>query len=104
AQYYESISRVDSGLGRLIEILKKAGKFGDTLIIYISDNGAPFPGAKTTVYEPGLNLPCVVRHPKAKRRGTVNEALVSWVDITPTILDFAGVQNRRELAHFAESS
>jgi N-sulfoglucosamine sulfohydrolase len=95
AQYYESISRVDSGVGRLIEILKKAGKFDDTLIFYISDNGVPFPGAKTTVYEPGLNLPCIVRNPAAKKRGIVCEAFVSWVDITPTILDFAGVKPER---------
>jgi N-sulfoglucosamine sulfohydrolase len=91
AQYYESISRVDAGVGRLIEILKKAGKYDETLIIYISDNGVPFPGAKTTVYEPGLRLPCIVRNPDAKKHGLVSEAFVSWVDITPTILDFAGV-------------
>jgi N-sulfoglucosamine sulfohydrolase len=95
AQYYESISRIDQGVGRLIEILKKAGKFEDTLIIYMSDNGVPFPGAKTTVFEPGLNLPCIVRNPAAKKRGVVNEAFVSWVDITPTILDFAGVKGAR---------
>jgi N-sulfoglucosamine sulfohydrolase len=91
AQYYESISRVDSGLGRLIQILKKASHYDDTLIIYISDNGMPWPGAKTTVYESGLRLPCVVRNPSIKKRGVVSEAMVSWVDITPTILDFAGV-------------
>ena len=45
AQYYESISRADAGLGRLIEFLKQAGKYDDTLIVYISDNGMPFPGA-----------------------------------------------------------
>jgi N-sulfoglucosamine sulfohydrolase len=95
AQYYESISRVDSGVGRLVDILKKAGKFDETLIIYISDNGVPFPGAKTTVFEPGLNLPCIVRNPAAKKRGVVNTAFVSWVDITPTILDFAGVKPER---------
>lgn len=92
AQFYESISRVDTGVGRLIEILKKAGKFDDTLIIYISDNGVPFPGAKTTVYEPGLKLPCIVRNPAAKKRGVVSKAFVSWVDIAPTILDFADLQ------------
>ncbi len=95
AQCYESISRVDSGIGRLVEILKAAGKFDDTLIIYISDNGPPFPGAKTTMYEPGLNLPCIVRSPSAKKRGVVNEALISWVDLAPTILDFAGVKPAR---------
>ena len=92
AQYYESVSRVDSGLGRLVEILKRAGKYDDTLIIYISDNGIPFPGAKTTTYEPGLRLPCIVRNPYAEKRGIVSQAIVSWVDITPTILDFARVE------------
>lgn len=96
AQYYESISRIDSGVGRLIEILKNAGKFDATLIIYMSDNGVPWPGAKTTVYEPGLNLPCIVRNPAAKKRGVVNQAFVSWVDITPTILDFAGVESKEK--------
>ena len=100
AQYYESVSRADAGLGRLIEILKAAGKYDETLIIYISDNGIPFPGAKTTVYEPGLRLPCIVRDPGAKNRGAVSEAFVSWVDIAPTILDYAGVkQPRRAKMH-----
>jgi N-sulfoglucosamine sulfohydrolase len=75
-------------------VLKRAGKYDDTLIIYISDNGMPFPGAKTTTYEPGLRLPCIVRNPRAEKRGVVSEALVSWVDITPTILDFAGALPR----------
>jgi N-sulfoglucosamine sulfohydrolase len=92
AQYYESVSRADAGLGRLIEILQQAGKYDDTLIIYIADNGIPFPGAKTTVYEPGIRLPCVVRNPYARKRAVVNSAIVSWVDITPTILEFAGIE------------
>jgi N-sulfoglucosamine sulfohydrolase len=92
AQYYESISRIDSGVGRLVEILKKAGKFDNTLIIYMSDNGVPFPGAKTTVFEPGLKLPCIVRNPDTKKRGVISEAFISWVDITPTILDYASVK------------
>jgi len=57
AQYYESVSRVDQGVGRLIEVLKEAGKYENTLIIFISDHGIAFPGAKTTVYEPCLNSP-----------------------------------------------
>lgn len=89
AQYYESVSRADAGLGRLIEILKQAGKYDDTLIIFVSDNGIAFPGAKTGVYEPGIRLPCIVRNPEAKKRGVVSSALVSWVDLAPTILEFS---------------
>jgi N-sulfoglucosamine sulfohydrolase len=91
AQYYESVSRADAGLGRLVEILKQAGKYDHTLIIYISDNGSPFPGAKASVYEPGIRLPCVARNPASEKRGVVSQAMVSWVDLTPTILEFAGV-------------
>ncbi|MDO8684758.1 MAG: sulfatase [Armatimonadota bacterium] len=89
ARYYMSIEREDKGLIRLMEILKQTGKLDNTLIIYISDNGSPFPGAKTTLYEPGMRLPCVVRAPGQKKTGIVNNALISWTDITPTILDFA---------------
>ena len=67
AQYYESVSRVDQGLGRLVEILKRAGKYDDTLILFISDHGIAFPGAKTNVYEPGLRSPCIVRRPEIGR-------------------------------------
>jgi len=91
AQYYQSVSRLDQGLGRLVAILKEEGVYDDTLIIYISDHGKAFAGAKTTVYEPGLRSPCIVRNPYLKKRGIVSRALINWADLTPTILDFAGV-------------
>jgi N-sulfoglucosamine sulfohydrolase len=79
-------------VGRLVALLKELGLYDRTLILYLSDHGAAFPGAKTTVYEPGLRSPLIVRHPAASARGLVNRALVSWVDLTPTVLDFAGVE------------
>lgn len=99
AAYYASIQQADSGLVRLIQSLKDTGHWEDTLIIYISDNGMPFPGAKTNVYEPGVKLPCVVRNPDAEREGVVTDAMVTWADITPTILDFAGVAAKPEEFH-----
>lgn len=90
AQYYQSVSRMDQGLGRLFSILKEAGVYNNTVIIYISDNGIAFPGAKTTVYDPGIHLPCIVRTPWQTSRGITSDAMISWVDIAPTILDIAG--------------
>jgi N-sulfoglucosamine sulfohydrolase len=92
AQYYQAISRTDAGLARLVEILKEAGQYENTVIIFAADNGMAWPGAKTTIYEPGIKLPLVVRTPEQKRRGLTSEAMISWVDFTPTILDFAGVK------------
>ncbi len=91
AQYYQSISRLDRGIGRLISVLKEEGRYDDTVIIYISDNGAAFPEAKTTLYEPGMALPCIVRSPRHKNRGTACDGLITWADLAPTILGFAGV-------------
>ncbi len=95
AQYYQSISRIDQGLGRLVEVLQDAGKWEQTLVIYISDHGIAMPGAKTTVYEGGMRSPCVVRNPYETQRGVVSDAMISWVDLTPTVLDFAGVLNNK---------
>lgn len=92
AQYYQSVSRIDQGLGRLVAILKEAGRYDDTLIVTMSDHGIAFPGAKTNLYDPGMRSPCLVRNPYESTRGFVSREMVSWVDITPTLLAFAGAK------------
>ncbi len=90
AQYYQSCARIDQGLGRLVEILKEADLYDKTMIVFTSDHGMAFAGAKTTVYEAGLKVPFVVRNPYQEKRGFVSEAMISHIDITPTLLDFGG--------------
>jgi N-sulfoglucosamine sulfohydrolase len=90
ADYYGSASRLDFGVGAVLDVLKETKRDADTLVIFLSDNGIPFPGAKTTLYDAGVNLPLVIRAPGGK--AAVNQALVSWTDIAPTVLDWAGVQ------------
>jgi len=90
AEYYQSVARFDQGVGRLVQALKNTGHYDNTVLVVLSDNGVPFPGAKTTLYEPGMRLPLIVRAPQAQRQGLTNAALISWVDVTPTLLDFAG--------------
>lgn len=89
AEYYESLSRLDTGVGMLLDLLAESGRADDTLVIFLSDNGRPFPGAKTNFYAPGLHLPLIVRAPGSV--ASVNDAMVSWTDIAPTVLDWAGV-------------
>lgn len=100
AQYYQSVSRVDTGLGHLVKMLKEGRLYEKTLIIVTSDHGMAFPGGKTTVYEPGLKVPLIVRNPYTQKRGVRNDALVSHVDLTPTMLDFAGGLDRAKNAPF----
>ena len=99
AQYYQSIARLDRGVGRLMDVLQQENKYENTVIIYISDNGAAFPEAKTTLYEPGMCLPCIVRSPMHGSQGTTCDGLVTWADLTPTILDFAGLYEDPERFH-----
>jgi N-sulfoglucosamine sulfohydrolase len=91
AEYHESVSRLDSGVGMLLDALHETGHSDDTLVIYLSDNGRAFPGAKTTLYDEGIHLPLIVWSPTQKKHGVRNDAMVSWVDILPTILDWTGV-------------
>jgi len=90
AQYYQSCARIDQGVGRLVTILKEAGVYDKTLIVFTSDHGMAFSGGKTTVYEGGLKVPFVVRNPYEENRGVVSDALISHIDITPSLLDFGG--------------
>ena len=92
AEYYQSISRMDQGVGKLMEALEDTGHADDTLVMFLSDNGPPWPGAKTNLYQSGMNLPLVVRNPFAKKQGITNDAVVMWTDIAPTVLDFCGVK------------
>ncbi|MFO0848712.1 MAG: sulfatase [Gemmataceae bacterium] len=90
ADYYQSIARLDHGVGLLLKMLAELKHADDTLVIFLSDNGPPFPGAKTTLYDPGVHLPLIVRRP-GPQAGRTCAALVSWTDIAPTVLDWAGV-------------
>lgn len=99
AEYYEAVSRLDQGLGRLLDVLEETRHRDDTLVIYISDNGIPFPGAKTNLYEPGMRLPLVVRSPEQSKRGVATDAMVTWADLTPTILDFTGAKGPKYDLH-----
>jgi N-sulfoglucosamine sulfohydrolase len=92
SEYYQAIARLDAGMGILFDALKSSGHWDDTLILFLSDNGPPFPGAKTTLYEPGTNLPLIVRDPRVKEQGKTCDTLVTWADITPTVLDYCGVE------------
>lgn len=96
AQYYQSTARVDQGVARLIEILKANDLYDKTLIVFTADHGMAFAGAKTTIFEGGLRVPFVVRNPYEKNRGVVSDAMISHIDITPSLLDFAGGLNKKK--------
>lgn len=95
ADQYESVTRLDRGIGWVLESLKQAGRENDTLVIYLSDNGIPFPGAKTNLYDSGTRVPLIVSSPDVAPGGIVTEAMVDCTDLMPTILDWTGARPPR---------
>lgn len=93
AEYYQAITRLDRGVGLVMDVLSRAKISGETLVIFVSDNGMPFPGAKTSLYDASVRLPLIVSSPKQSRRGITNDSLVSWIDLAPTMLEWAGAKS-----------
>jgi len=92
AEYYNSVRRCDDTVGRLLDALRESGAEDRTLVMFLSDNGMAFPFAKTNCYLNSTRTPWIARWPEVVDSGRVDaEHFVSGIDITPTILDAAGV-------------
>ncbi len=92
AMYYDEVTRMDGYIGRVLDELERQGIADNTFVLFLSDNGRPFPRCKTTVYDSGVRTPFVVRWPGRVKPGTVCDSLVSSVDIAPTITELAGLE------------
>jgi arylsulfatase A-like enzyme len=88
--HYDEIGRLDQYVGKVLGKLEQQGVADDTIVLFISDNGRPFPRDKTTLYDGGIRTPWLIRWPATIAAGAVTESLVSSVDIAPTFLQLAG--------------
>ena len=95
--YYREIEHFDLHLGRIIEILKKAGEFDNTLIVVTGDNGMAFPRAKANCYDFGIHVPLAISWPAVVMGGQESDALVSFVDLAPTFLKAAGLESHDQM-------
>ncbi|UCD58130.1 MAG: sulfatase, partial [Candidatus Hydrogenedentota bacterium] len=89
AKYYSNASKMDMMIGKVLDKLDESGLAEKTLVCFVSDNGAPFPGNKMTLYDRGIGTPLIIRWPGRIPAGAVNEDLVSTIDIMPTLLEAA---------------
>lgn len=95
--YYLEIEWFDRQLGRIIDLIERAGELENTLIVVTSDNGMPFPRTKATLYEDGTRMPFAVQWP-ARIPGSRNiDDLISFIDVAPTFLEAAGLEPLPEM-------
>ena len=91
SKYLAEITYFDSQVGELVSLLDQSSQRDNTLVIVLSEQGNSFPFAKWTCYDAGLQSACIARWPGKVKPESVSDALVEYVDVTPTFLDAAGV-------------
>jgi uncharacterized sulfatase len=78
---------MDTNLGNVLASLEKYGFATNTVFIYTSDQGAQWPFAKWGLYDQGIRVPFIVRWPGMIRPGSYSGALISLVDVLPTLIE-----------------
>jgi len=90
-RYYDTIAHMDDAIGVMLQELERRRLRQKTLVVFLSDNGAPFPREKGTLYDSGTRTPLLFSWPGVIQAGRVyDRGLVSTVDLAPTLLDMAG--------------
>lgn len=92
AAYSASARSLDQGVGEVLEALDLHGLADDTLIIFTTDHGLAFPGAKATLFDRGLGVMLILRGPGGFSGGKVHDALVSHLDVYPTLCELVGIE------------
>jgi arylsulfatase A-like enzyme/GH43 family beta-xylosidase len=92
ARYIAAINKMDGELGQVYDVARE--KLGpETFFLHTSDHGAQWPFGKWTLYEDGIRTPMIVSWPGRVAAGERTTAMVSWIDILPTLLDVAGAES-----------
>jgi len=93
AKFQGTIRFMDQCIGEILDSLEKSEVAEDTIAIFTSDHGAPYIGAKWTLYDPGIKTPLIMYRPGSELQGgKVYTQLMSNVDFLPTLLDIIGVR------------
>ncbi|MBN2290957.1 MAG: sulfatase-like hydrolase/transferase, partial [Pirellulales bacterium] len=103
ARYYEIITAMDYQVADRLKELRRAGLEKDTIVFFWSDHGAGLPRMKRWLYDSGTLVPMIVRIPKKFRTdgqgkpNTVDDQLISFIDLAPTVLNLAGVSTAKHM-------
>lgn len=89
---YSNITEMDKMFKKLVDELKEANVYDNTIIIWYSDNGGPLPHHKREIYDRGTNVPFMISFPDGYKAGTVLSQLVNnGIDFYASVCDWAGV-------------
>jgi len=96
ASYYTSVEFLDRNVGTVLDALKASGRERNTIVFYLGDHGYMLGQhgrfEKHCCFEPAIRAPLVVRYPNQVKPGQNTQAMVEFVDLVPTVLDFCGLR------------
>ena len=96
SRYLQEVKDLDDFLGEVRELTDKYMS-KDKLFVFTSDHGAQFPFGKWTLYDEGIHVPLIVARDGKIDAGTRTDAMVSWIDILPTLVEMGGGQVSQKL-------
>lgn len=92
AKYLDQIEFLDHEIGGIVKELEEKGMAQNTIVIFIGDNGRCNIRGKGYLQDPGLRIPFIVYSPNGLPGGKIRKDVVESIDITATVLDFAGIE------------
>ncbi|MEM7387751.1 MAG: sulfatase-like hydrolase/transferase, partial [Verrucomicrobiota bacterium] len=93
AAYATSVRRLDDMVGAVLKELENAGLADETMVVFLSDHGMPFPGAKFNCYPDSVRTPLIIRWPGKVAPGSVEKThMISMIDLQPTTLEAVGLE------------
>jgi arylsulfatase A-like enzyme len=98
ANYMQEIEHLDEDIAKVLSVLDRRGLSGDTVVVFIGDNGMAMPHGKGYLTDPGINTPCIVRWPGVIQPGQRAGNLISGEDFAPTMLEAAGISPPKEMS------
>jgi arylsulfatase A-like enzyme len=96
--YLAEVQRFDLQLGNILKLLDETGRAENTIVAVTSDNGMPFPRAKTNLHDSGSRMPLGIRWPAKIRAGQTIDGFVSHLDFAPTFLEMVGLKPSAQMA------
>jgi arylsulfatase A-like enzyme len=92
AGFRAAIEYADEATGRVLDVIDATGLSRNTIVIFTTDHGIPFPRAKSTLYDAGIEVALIVRMPPGAAAPASCSDPVSHVDLVPTLLDLVGAE------------
>ena len=90
SRYLAEVKRLDDQVGDIMQLIKETGQEKNTVVLFLGEQGAQFPGAKWNLWDAGQKSSMIIRWPGVIKPATETDAIVQYEDLTPTFIDIAG--------------